>query len=208
MKELSENKQINPILKFALELGPLLVFFFTNARGEKLAEAFPVFEQLGGPLFIATAAFMATTVIALSVSWVMTRTLPVVPLVSGVVVMVFGALTLYLQDETFIKMKPTIVNSLFGGILLGGLLFGKSLLKYVFGAAFEIDNEGWRILTIRWGIFFFVMAVVNEVIWRNFSTDFWVAFKVWGNIPISILFTVLQFPLLKRHALDSEESPS
>lgn len=97
-----------------------------------------------------------------------------------IVVFVFGALTLWLQNDTFIKMKPTIVNTLFGAILLGGLLFGKSLLGYVFHAAFKLDEEGWRKLTIRWGVFFLFLAVLNEVIWRSFSTDFWVAFKVWA----------------------------
>ena len=120
-----KKKEINPLLKFALELGPLLVFFFANARGEWLAERFPALTELGGPIFIATGLFMAATAIALSVSWVLTRTLPMMPLVSGVIVFVFGGLTLWLQDATFIKMKPTIVNSLFAAVLLGGLAFGK-----------------------------------------------------------------------------------
>ena len=135
---------------------------------------------LGGPLFVATALFMVATAIALSVSWLLTRTLPIMPLVSGAVVFVFGALTLWLQDETFIKMKPTIVNSLFAAVLLGGLAFGKSLLGYVFDSAFKLDAEGWRKLTLRWGLFFVFLAVVNEIVWRSFSTDTWVAFKVWG----------------------------
>ena len=112
------------------------------------------------------------------------------PLVSGVVVFVFGGLTLWLQDDIFIKMKPTIVNTLFGGVLLGGLLFGKSLLGYVFDSAFSLDAEGWRKLTLRWGLFFLFLAVLNEIVWRSFSTDFWVAFKVWGIMPITLLFTL------------------
>ncbi|MGO4842037.1 septation protein A, partial [Rhizobiaceae sp. 2RAB30] len=112
--------------------------------------------------------------------WILTRSLPIMPLVSGIVVFVFGALTLWLQDDVFIKMKPTIVNTLFGGVLLGGLLFGKSLLGYVFDSAFRLDAEGWRKLTLRWGLFFLFLAVVNEIVWRMFSTDAWVAFKVWG----------------------------
>ena len=196
------NREMHGGLKFALELGPLLVFFFANSRGEWLVERFPVLGEFGGPLFVATALFMAATAISLAVSWILVRKLPIMPLVSGIVVLVFGALTLWLQDETFIKMKPTIVNSLFGAVLLGGLLFGKPLLGYVFGAAFSLDAEGWRKLTLRWGLFFFFLAILNEVVWRAFSTDFWVAFKVWGTMPITIAFTLAQMPLIMRHSLD------
>ena len=199
------NKEaVNPALKLVLELGPLMVFFFANARGEWLMAKFPALAVLGGPIFIATGLFMAATAVALAVSWLLTRTLPMMPLVSGIVVLVFGALTLYLHDEIFIKMKPTIVNTLFGAVLLGGLLFGKSLLGYVFDSAFRLDAEGWRKLTLRWGVFFFFLAVLNEVVWRNFSTDFWVAFKVWATMPITILFTLAQMPLILRHSLDGE----
>ena len=201
-----KKEDINPVLKLALELGPLMVFFFANARGEWLAERFPLLGDLGGPIFIATALFMVAMAISLSVSWLLVRSRPVMPLVSGIVVFVFGALTLYLQDEIFIKMKPTIVNSLFGGALLGGLFFGKALLGYVFDSAFKLDAEGWRKLTFRWGVFFFFLAILNEVVWRNFSTDFWVAFKVWGTMPITLAFTFSQMPLIMRHAL--EEKPA
>lgn len=197
-----QRKEINPFLKFALELGPLLVFFFANARGEWLAQRFPALADLGGPIFVATGLFMAATAIALVVSWTLTRTLPIMPLVSGVVVFVFGGLTLWLQDATFIKMKPTIVNTLFGGVLLGGLFFGRSLLGYVFDSAFKLDAEGWRKLTLRWGLFFLFLAVVNEVVWRNFSEETWVAFKVWGIMPITIAFTLFQMPLIIRHSTE------
>src|SRR5690606_31435996 len=120
------RQEINPLLKLALELGPLLVFFFANSRGEWIVGKFPALASLGGPLFVATALFMVATAIALLASWILTRTIPIMPLVSGAVVFVFGALTLFLQDETFIKMRPTIVNSLFEAVLLGGLLFGMS----------------------------------------------------------------------------------
>ncbi|MGO4447946.1 septation protein A [Phyllobacterium sp. TAF24] len=196
------RKEVAPLLKLALELGPLMVFFFANARGEWLIERFPVLSTIGEPIFIATALFMAATAIALITSWIMTRSLPIMPLISGIVVLIFGALTLYLHNETFIKMKPTIVNALFGIILLGGLYFGKSLLGYVFDSAFKLDAEGWRKLTMRWGIFFLFLAVLNEVVWRSFSTDFWVAFKVWGTMPITLLFTFAQMPLVMRHSLE------
>ncbi|HEY6630008.1 MAG TPA: septation protein A [Rhizobiaceae bacterium] len=199
-----KKKEINPLLKLTLELGPLLVFFFANARGEWLAERFPALAAFGGPIFIATGLFMIATAVALAVSWSLTRSLPIMPLVSGVVVLVFGGLTLYLQDDVFIKMKPTIINTLFGAVLLGGLFFGKSLLGYVFESAFRLDAEGWRKLTLRWGLFFLFLAVVNEIVWRSFSTDAWVAFKVWGIMPITLVFTFSQMPLIMRHSLDEK----
>lgn len=196
----------NALLKMALELGPLIVFFFANSRGKQLAVIFPELEKLGGPIFIATGLFMAATATSLLVSWVLLRKLPIMPLVSGIVVFVFGALTLWLQDETFIKIKPTIINTLFGLILLGGIFFGKSLLNYVFASAFSLDDAGWHKLTVRWGLFFLALAVLNEIVWRNSTTDFWVAFKVWGMMPITFLFTMTQLPLLMRHSLDKDDA--
>lgn len=202
-----EEKQ-HPGLKMALELGPLLVFFFANLRGEWLVEKIPALTALGGPLLVATALFMVATIISLAISKIVFKHLPVMPFVSGVVVLVFGSLSIWLQDETFIKMKPTIVNSLFGVALLGGLFFGKSLLGYVFNAAFQLDEEGWRKLTFRWGLFFLFLAVLNEVIWRNFSDDFWVTFKVWGTMPITIVFTLAQMPLVMRHTINPPAAES
>ncbi len=198
------ERQTNPALKLALELGPLMVFFFANSRGTWLAEHFPALAGLGGPIFIGTALFMAATIIALVASKILTGTLPIMPLVSGVIVLLFGAMTLYLKDDTFIKMKPTIINTLFGGALLGGLYFGKPLLGYVFGSAFKLDADGWSKLTLRWGLFFLFLAVLNEVVWRNFSTDFWVAFKVWGTMPITLVFTFLQMPLIMKHTVEEK----
>ena len=202
----------HPLLKLVLELGPLLVFFFGNLRGEWLVQQFPALAALGGPLFVATGLFMAATVISLVVSKVMLGHLPLMPFVSGIVVLVFGALGIYLQNETFIKMKPTIVNALFGFALLGGLAFGKSLLGYVFNAAFQLDSEGWRKLTLRWGLFFLVLAVLNEVVWRlsnwyylpdaKAADNLWVNFKVWGTMPITILFTLSQMPLIMKHTIE------
>lgn len=198
------KKALNPGLKFLLELGPGLVFFFVTLRGEWLAQKFPVLAELGEPILIATAFFMAATAISLSVSWLLTRSLPIMPLVSAVVVFVFGALAIWLQDKTFAFMKPTIINSLFGAVLLGGLLFGKSLLAYVFDTAFKLDAEGWRKLTFRWGLFFFFLAVVNEVVWRNFSENTWLYFKVWGIMPITLVFTFSQMPLIMRHSVEEK----
>jgi intracellular septation protein len=204
-----QRQPINPFLKFVLELGPLGVFFFANARGEQLAASFPALATLGGPIFVATALFIVATLIALVVSLILTRRLPIMPFVTGIVVVIFGGLTLWLKDETFIKMKPTIVNSLFGAALLGGLLFGRSLLGYVFDAVFKLTEEGWRKLTFRWGIFFFVLAVLNEVVWRNFSTNMWVNFKVFGIMPLTFVFALTQLPLINRYTLpEAGKSPS
>lgn len=201
----SPAEKQNPVLKMALELGPLLIFFFGNLRGEWLARTFPELTAIGGPLLIATALFMVATIISLVISKIIFKHLPVMPFVSGIVVLVFGGLSIWLQDETFIKMKPTIVNTLFGVVLLGGLAFGTSLLGYVFNAAFQLDAEGWRKLTLRWGVFFLFLAVLNEVVWRNFSDDVWVSFKVWGTMPITILFTLAQMPLIMKHSLEDKE---
>jgi intracellular septation protein len=201
----------HPMLKLALELGPLLVFFFANLRGEWLAATFPWLSVLGGPLFIASGLFMLATVVSLVVSKIVLGHLPLMPFISGIVVLVFGGLGIWLQDELFFKMKPTIINTLFGVVLLGGLLFGKSLLGYVFNAAFQLDDAGWRKLTIRWGIFFLFLAVLNEIVWRGANAyylpdakaadNFWVAFKVWGTMPITLIFTMAQMPLIMRHTV-------
>lgn len=192
-----------PLLKLALELGPLLIFFFGNLRAEWLAKTFPSLSAIGGPLLIATALFMVATVVSLVISKIVFHHLPVMPFVSGIVVLVFGSLSIWLQDETFIKMKPTIVNTLFGVVLLGGLLFGRSLLGYVFNAAFQLDDDGWRKLTLRWGVFFLFLAVLNEAVWRNFSDAVWINFKVWGTMPITIIFTLAQMPLIMRHTVET-----
>ncbi|MCX5513889.1 septation protein A [Kaistia algarum] len=184
-----KHKDLNPILKLVLELGPLGVFFFANARLD---------------IFWATGSFMVATLVALAVSFALTRRLPIMPVVTGVVVVVFGGLTLYLHDETFIKMKPTIVNTLFGAVLLGGLVFGKALLGYVFDSVFHLTDEGWRKLTFRWGLFFLLLAVLNEVIWRSFPTDVWVNFKVFGIMPLTFLFTLAQLPLVNRTSIEQK----
>jgi intracellular septation protein len=201
----------NALLKLALEMGPLLVFFLANSRPDLLR---PLFRPLLSPalvdgpqggIFVATAAFMVAMIVSLVLTKLLTGRLPVMPLVSGVVVLVFGGLTLWLHDDLFIKLKPTIVNTLFGTVLLGGLLFGKPLLPYVLDSVFQLDAEGWRKLTLRWGVFFFVLAAINEIVWRSFSTDFWVAFKVWGTVPLTMAFAVSQVGLLQRHSLNEED---
>lgn len=201
-KKLTTEQKEDPILKLVFELGPLLIFFFANMRGAWLMKTFPALSAIGSPLLVATALFMVATVVSLVVSRIVMGNIPIMPLVSGAVVLIFGALSIWLQNETFIKMKPTIVNGLFAAVLLGGLFFGKSLLGYVFHSAFKLDDEGWKKLTLRWGLFFVFLAVLNEVVWRNFSADTWVAFKVWGTMPITIIFTLSQMPLIMRHSLE------
>ena len=148
---------------------------------------------------------MAATAVSIGLSLILTKTVPAMPIVTLVVVTFFGGLTLYFQNETFIKIKPTIINSLFGFALLGGLMFKKSFLKTVMGMAFPIDDEGWRILTLRWGLFFLVLAVVNEIVWRNFSEGFWVGFKFWGMTGLTMLFVFSQMPLIMKHTVEENK---
>jgi len=187
MTTTTEKPKLNPILKLTLDIGPLVLFFLANSR-------------FG--IFAATGAFMAAIVAALLVSYAMTRQLPIMPVVTAIVVVVFGGLTLALHDETFIKLKPTIIYVLFGGILLGGYILEKPFLAILFDSMFHLTPEGWRKLTLRWALFFFALAVLNEAIWRTQSTDFWVNFKLFGFVPITFVFAALQYPLLIRYAAE------
>jgi intracellular septation protein len=187
------RREISPLVKLALELGPLGLFFLGNAYADR-------FGYTGDHrIFAATGLFIAATVVALAIHYALVRRLPIMPLVSGVVVAVFGGLTLALQDETFIKLKPTIVNTLFGLVLLGGLAFGRPLLSVVLDSMFRLTDEGWRKLTFRWGVFFLVLAALNEVVWRTQTTDFWVGFKLFGIMPLTMVFALAQTPLLMKH---------
>jgi intracellular septation protein len=176
-------------VKLLTEMGPLIAFFVTN--------------WLAG-IFWGTAVFMVATVIALAVSWTLTRKIAMVPLVSAIFVALFGALTLYLQSDLFIKVKVTLINALFGAVLLGGAAFGKSYLKLVMGEAMKLSDQAWRTLSIRWGVFFFLLAGLNEVVWRSFSTDAWVNFKVFGLLPLTLIFAVANAPYMARHMTEDE----
>jgi intracellular septation protein len=149
---------------------------------------------------------MVATLVSLAVTYALVRRIPTMPLVSAIVVMVFGGLTIWLQNETFIKVKPTIIYALFAVLLLGGMAFGRSLLAMVLDSVFQLDAEGWRKLTWRWGVFFVVMAVLNEVVWRNVSTDAWVAFKTFGFLPLTVVFALAQTPLIMRHNTAEKQS--
>ncbi len=215
------KREISPGLKFALEIGPLAVFFLGFTYGERLLGLPGVGEAMvgligekaamgqTGPIFLATALFMVAIIASLAVSWSLTRHLPRMAVVTGIVVAVFGGLTLALQDETFIKMKPTIVNGIFALILGFGLIVqGRSYLKYLMGEMLPMDEAGWRKLTVRWTWFFVFMACLNEAVWRTQTTEFWVSFKTFGNLPLTFAFVLAQTPLMKRHMIEEKKGPA
>ena len=182
-----DKRAPHPLFKLATELGPLLIFFAANAKFN---------------LFVATGAFMVAIVAAVIASYVVMRHVPLMALVTAVIVLVFGGLTLVLHDETFIKIKPTIIYALFALTLFIGLMMGRSFIAVLFDQVFNLTPQGWRLLTIRWAAFFAAMAVLNEIIWRTQTTDFWVAFKAFGVIPITAVFAMLQTPLIKRYHIE------
>lgn len=183
----SEKPAPHPLFKLATELGPLVIFFGANAK-------------FG--LFAATGAFMVAIVAAIIASYVVTRHVPLMAIVTAVIVLVFGGLTLFFHDETFIKIKPTIIYALFAATLGIGLLLGRSFIAIMLDQMFNLTPEGWRLLTIRWAIFFAGMAVLNEIVWRTQTTDFWVSFKAFGVIPITAVFAMLQTSLIKRYGIE------
>lgn len=185
---MTSPQPLHPGLKLALDVGPLVLFFAVNAR-------FGIFS--------GTAVFMVAVITALLVTFVRTRRWPLMPVVSAVIVLVFGGLTLALHDETFIKLKPTIIYVLFGTVLALGLAFDKPVLATVFDSVFDLTAEGWRKLAMRWALFFFCMALLNELIWRTQSTTFWVNFKLFGFVPLTFAFAALQYPLMTKFARTS-----
>ena len=185
------RKKLKPGLKFALEMGPLVLFFIA-------------YNKFG--IFAGTGTLMVATVAALAVTYALTRHLPVMPMVTAIMVMIFGGATLLLHDDTFVKMKATVAYLLFAAALLGGLLFGKALLSVAFDSVMNLTEEGWRKLTLRWGLFFIVMAGVNEVVWRTQTENFWVNFKVFGFVPLTIVFALSQTPLMLKYELKDEDA--
>ena len=178
---------VSPFLRLALEAGPLLVFFVMNGR-------FGIMP--------ATAAFMVATPIAVFVSYRLEKRIPVMPLVGCGFVTLFGGLTLWLDDEFFIKVKPTIVNLLFAAVLFVGLMMKRPFLKLLMGAVLHLDDVGWHKLGQRWAVFFVVLAVINEIVWRNFSTEFWAGFKLFGLMPLTMVFAISQVPLITAHQIE------
>jgi len=184
-----ERAAPNPLLKLAIEIGPLVAFFIANSRWD---------------IIIGTGVFMGAAIISLGLSLSLFRHIPIMPLVTAAFVLFFGGLTILLNDEFFIKIKPTVVNTMFGVALLGGVALNRLLMKPLLGTVLELTDEGWRKLSIRWALFFFVLAILNEIVWRNFSTDMWVNFKVFGMMPLTILFSFSQMPLLTRYRPQEE----
>ncbi len=178
---------MKPILKLLIDIGPLAIFFIFYTRSG-LQEAIL-------PLMIAT-------VIAVIISYILEKKIPIMPTMGASIVLIFGGLTIYFNDETFIKMKPTIINAVFAVILYGGIILKKPLLKYLLGAALKLEEQGWKILTQRWIAFFIALAILNEIVWRTQSTDIWVNFKVFGILPITFIFTMSQFPLIKKYQIE------
>jgi len=175
------------ISKLLIDIGPLAVFFIFYTRSGLQAAILPL---------------MIATVIAVIVSYILEKKIPIMPTVGAAIVLLFGGLTIYFNDEMFIKMKPTIINALFAIILYGGIILKKPLLKYLLGAALKLEEKGWKILTQRWIGFFIALAILNEIVWRTQSTDIWVNFKVFGILPITFIFTMSQFSLIKKYQIE------
>ena len=175
------------LYKLLIDIGPLAVFFIFYTRSGLQASILP---------------FMVATVIAVLFSYILEKKIPIMPTVGAGIVLLFGGLTIYFDNDVFFKMKPTIINLLFAAILYGGILINKPLLKYLLGAALKLEEEGWKILTQRWIGFFIALAVLNEIVWRTQSTDVWVNFKVFGILPITFIFTMTQFPLIKKYQIE------
>jgi intracellular septation protein len=184
---MADKKQLNPILKLVLDIGPLVLFFAANSK-------------FG--IYVATGGFMVAVLIALVVSYVLTRHIAIMPVVTAVIVLVFGGLTLVLHDDLFIKLKPTIIYVLFGGTLLAGLAMDKPFLSILFDQMFHLTGEGWRKLTWRWALFFLALAVLNEIVWRTQTTDFWVSFKLFGVVPLTFFFGALQVSLINKYSVE------
>ena len=194
----SEQKSASTGAKLAIDLGPLLVFFLVNF-------AAPVPEMLR--IFYATGAFMAAMIVAMLVSQIRYKHISPILWFSGVMVVILGGVTIWLHNDTFIKMKPTLYYLLIAGLLGFGLATKRNLLKMVLGTAYPgLSEQGWRILTRNWALFFAVMAVVNEAVWRNSSTDFWVGFKLWGFLPATFLFAAANVPMLMKHGMELEKA--
>jgi intracellular septation protein len=180
-------------LKPFVDYSPLVAFFAV---------------YLAAGLMPATAALMAVTVVAVILSLAIERRVPIMPVITAGVVMVFGGLTLWLHDDRFIKMKPTIVQALFSIVLFGGLMLGKPLLKPLLQSAWRLNERGWYLITLRFAIFFAIMAVLNEIVWRSFSTDVWVNFKIFGILALTFVFTAFQVPMITRHQIPEEPKPA
>lgn len=201
---------LTPRAKLAVELGPLLVFFVTFFIAKRLAPEAADGEETvraGAGIIWATGAFIVATLVALVASYAVERRVQPMTLVTAVLVVILGGLTIYLDDESFIKRKPTFVSGLMGSVLLIGLGFGRSLVRPLLSTAIDMDERGWKILTFRWGLFFLFIAALNELVWRQMSTGTWITFKTFGILPLTFVFLLAQAPLIERHATRSSTQP-
>lgn len=204
-----QPRELSPKAKLAVEGGPLLVLGATFLLSKLLIGD-------GRGLIYGTAAFIVATLLALGYSYKVERKISMVALVTAILVTALGGLTIYLDDDTFIKQKPTYVSGLIGSVLLIGLAFGRPLVKYLMQGAIQLEEAGWRKLTLRWGLFMLLLAGLNEVVWRNFSTETWLSYKLFGILPLTFVFLLSQGPLIAEYAIeqtvagadDQNESPS
>lgn len=194
------NEQSKKTLGFFLEIFPLAAFFIGNKFAHHVFNNDPEKN-----LIYATGILMVATVFSLGTKWMMDRKLAIMPLITLVIILIFGGLTIYLDNKFFIKIKPTILNLCFASVLLGGLLFKKSLISYVMGPVLDMDDKGWVKLSLYWGLFFIFLAGLNEVVWRNYSEDAWVNFKVFGMMPITLAFSLLSIFLVSKHLIPDED---
>jgi intracellular septation protein len=202
-----KRRTINPFLKFVLELGPLALFFIAySVFGRNGATEVTIAGTSVTPLQGATGVLMVCVVVTLGVSYALLRRVPIMPLVTAIIVVIFGYLAFRFKNDTFIKMKPTALYLLFSCALLGGLALRRPLLPVLFDGALNVTPEGWRKLTWRWAFFFLALALLNEIVWRNFSPGFWVSFKTFGIMPLTILFALSQAPLVMRYEAKGEEA--
>ena len=179
---------MNSFIKLFIDIGPLAVFF--------------IYYKVSGDLIEAILPLMLATIISVVISYILEKRIPIMPTLGAGIVIIFGGLTIIFDNKIFIFMKPTIINIIFAAILYGGIILKKPLLKYLLGSALKLEEEGWSILTQRWAAFFIALAVLNEIVWRTMSEDFWVSFKVFGILPITFIFTMTQFPLIRKYKIE------
>jgi len=179
---------MNSFIKLFIDIGPLAVFF--------------IYYKVSGDLIDAILPLMLATIISVVISYILEKRIPIMPTLGAGIVVIFGGLTIIFDNKIFIFMKPTIINIIFAAILYGGIILKKPLLKYLLGSALKLEEEGWSILTQRWAAFFIALAVLNEIVWRTMSEEFWVSFKVFGILPLTFIFTMTQFPLIKKYQIE------
>ena len=179
---------MNSFIKLFIDIGPLAVFF--------------IYYKVSGDLIDAILPLMLATIISVVISYILEKKITIMPTLGAGIVVIFGGLTIIFDNKIFIFMKPTIINIIFAAILYGGIILKKPLLKYLLGSALKLEEEGWSILTQRWAAFFIALAVLNEIVWRTMSEEFWVNFKVFGILPITFIFTMTQFPLIKKYQIE------